>query len=745
MKFINKEYGFEGRPPYFNEFYEEKYNGQNIDSNNFPKKPIIGVGLEHNVPNGALLVGQFGTMWGIRVSYQKNNKWYESDDFVNDVGRLYTSQLDGNFAYFAHGNMTSSWVKYDEKSIVLSVSTFSNSPIRVKFYAKKPCEGIIKADDWEIKGSSSGYGVICGETVEKDGKTAFENRYDVILDGKEDYKEHFYAKTYTKPTKVFNAKTGELVLEYNFRKTSNSRVLIFAQIGNAEIFNTEKPSEEELLAGVSMAEIDFSNTNAKGSGELACCTDKVFNSTCWHKHYNPYFLDCAYFPRRDMDDYYSFDQSEMNLSAIVGAYLGDVNVAKNAIPFALHDKQFAVLSTWIVFCRNRDKNWLKAVYKKLRKIYPPNDDLVIASHKDMSEVGYKMQNSPMKKNDKQVDVYSLDMSCIKLLNMDILERMSIIADDLFSQDYAKAKKELRQKINDCFYNKTLGVYANKYVSGEFCDVISVTSLYPLFTGVIEDESVLQKMLDLLKNPKKFGGEAMLSTLMKSDINYGKKEISADKKDKKPPFVDFRGEIIPYINYLIYLGLVRYGASDVSSDLAIKSVNLYKKHCLRGKYNIYDRYSPKKGVLSNARRNDATGNLLAICGLGELIDVEYFGKDTKPAIKFSSIKKGDHEVSNVPLFGRNFTLSIIDKTTCLTVDDEDRFIAEGGRFEVRYYSELENGCEFVIKTDSNLLLNLTTPILYKSKDSKKIVFSIEKGVRKIKVDGERIIIENLNNL
>lgn len=744
MKFINKEYGFEGRPPYFKDFYEEKYNGQDVNLNNFPQKPIIGVGLEHNVPNGALMVGQFGTMWGIRVSYQKNNKWYESNDFVNDVGRLFTAQLDGNFAYFAHGNMTASWVKYDENSLVLSVSTIASSAIRIKFYAKKPSEAILKSDDWEVKGSSNGFGVLTGESIEKDGKTLFKNRYDVIIDGQEDYKEYFNAKTYTKPTKVFIAKTGELVFEFNIKKTSNSRLLIFAQIGNAEIFNTEKPSEEELLAGVSMAEIDFSNTNPKGNGELACCIDKVFNSVCWHKHYNPYFLDCAYFPRRDIDDFYSFDQSEMNLSAIVGAYLGDVNLAKNAIPFALYDKQFSILATWIIFCRNRDKNWLKSVYKKFRKIYPPNDDLVIASHKDMSEVGYKMQNSPMKNNDKQVDVYSLDMSCIKLLNMDILERMSIIADDLFSQDYAKVKNSLRQKINDCFYNKTLGVYMNKYVSGEFCDTISATSLYPLIAGATRDQSILQKTLNLLENSKKFGGDFMIPTIMKSDANYGKKQNSADKKDKKPPFSDFRGEIIPYINFLVYLGLVRYGANEISSDLASKSVNLYKRHGVRGKFNVYDRYSPKKEVLFNAKQNDITGNLLALCGLGELIDVEYFGKDTKPSIKFSTMRKGNHEITNLPLFGRNFSLSIVDKTTCLTVDDEDKFIAEGGRFEVRNYSELENGCEFVIKSDSNLLLNLTTPILYKSKESRKIVFSIENGVRKIKVKGEQISIENLNN-
>ena len=43
---------------------------------------------------------------------------------------------------------------------------------------------------------------------------------------------------------------------------------------------------------------------------------------------------------------------------------------------------------------------------------------------------------------------------------------------------------------------------------------------------------------------------------------------------------------------------------------------------------------ENGVIQNAKRNDLTGNLLAICGLSELIDVEYFACDTKPAIRFT---------------------------------------------------------------------------------------------------------------
>ena len=149
------------------------------------------------------------------------------------------------------------------------------------------------------------------------------------------------------------------------------------------------------------------------------------------------------------------------------SYLGDVNVSSNGVLHATQDKQFALLATWIIFCRNRDKDWLKTVYKRLRKTYEPNGELVVASWQDMNEVSYKMPDSPAKRNEKKEDVYSLDMSCIKLLNMELLERMAIICNDSFLSNYATAKNELRKKINDTLYNESLGIYMNKYVGGSF--------------------------------------------------------------------------------------------------------------------------------------------------------------------------------------------------------------------------------------------------------------------------------------
>ena len=75
MKYINKEYGFAFRPPFFDKFKEESAEGPKIGEENYPQKYTIGVGYDYGAINGAMLVGKNGSMWGIRVLYFAGNKW----------------------------------------------------------------------------------------------------------------------------------------------------------------------------------------------------------------------------------------------------------------------------------------------------------------------------------------------------------------------------------------------------------------------------------------------------------------------------------------------------------------------------------------------------------------------------------------------------------------------------------------------------------------------------------------------
>lgn len=743
MKYVNKEYGFAGRPPYFKDFYEEKYRGATVGAENYPATPIVGVGLQPKTPNGAMLVGEKGTMWGVRVSYQKGNKWYDSQDFLNDVGRLYTGSANGAFSYFAHGNLTATWVKYAQNSLVLSLSAVSYSAVRVIIYPVEPCEANLKANESGLKASSPYYAVLKGKTSINEEGCVFRGRYDVFAKN-DDVKsrEYFSATFYNKPTHVLSdEKTRGAVYEFDINNADNARILLFLEVGGKEILNSEKPSTEELIAGISTAEIEFSNANPKGTGSLACAVEDVLNSISWHKVYNPYFLATAFFSTRDVDGYFSFKGEEINCSAIVASYLSDLDSASRVLEYSYQDRLFGVLTTWLIYSRSRDLRWLKEVFSNLVRENKPDDGLVVSNWKNKNEVSYKMDMSPLKESLSQENMYSLDMSCIKLLNMDLLERMAVLLSDESAGSYAKARSSLKDKINEKLFNSKLGIYMNRFVDGDFATSCGATSFYPLIAGAVDDTEKLDRILRYLTESRKFGGEWGIPSLAKDHPEYGVKYRNHQTGEAYPPFSNYRGEIIPYINYLIYLGLVRYGVSDIASDIAIKSVALYNK-AKREKNAVYDRYLPNGRVASWATKNSILGNLLAITGMSELLDVEYFRSDLKPSIRFGTTRRGEHSLQNVNLFGASYSVIVKEKQTLLTVDGAEKFIGEGGRFEVRHYVDCPNGCEFIINADGNVLITLSLPIFYKTNTENKIVFAVEKGRRHVKVEGETVTVESI---
>lgn len=88
MRYINREYGFEGRPPYFKGYAEIKSKGPSKDLFRYPDREYALYGLHYSQPNGLLLCGKLGAVWGVRISYQRLGKWIEAKDFINDIGNF---------------------------------------------------------------------------------------------------------------------------------------------------------------------------------------------------------------------------------------------------------------------------------------------------------------------------------------------------------------------------------------------------------------------------------------------------------------------------------------------------------------------------------------------------------------------------------------------------------------------------------------------------------------------------------
>ena len=173
--------------------------------------------------------------------------------------------------------------------------------------------------------------------------------------------------------------------------------------------------------------------------------------------------------------------------------------------------------------------------------------------------------------------------------------------------------------------------------------------------------------------------------------YGKRSGRLGQRNRT--FENYTGMISPRINFLIYLGLKRYGVSELQGKLALSSVKMYSN--LLKKYNITPNfYLPEKNKKpKTALRQSLSGNLMAFIGMMEILDVEYFKEDLRPSICFCTFVEGGHRLANIELLGHTFSVNISDEEALVIMDGEEVFKGNGGKFIVRNFVENPNGAEF----------------------------------------------------
>ncbi|MGI6522323.1 MAG: hypothetical protein ACOX2Y_00295 [Christensenellales bacterium] len=203
MKYINREYGFEGRPPFFKEYFEVKEKGLSSGKFKYPEESLAGYGMETAAPNGMLFAGKLGTLWGVRISYQKVAKWVEPEDFLLDMGNFFAANKGGRFAYFNHGDITASIINYKKDSLVLSLSGMSKVKVRVEAYPIAPSDAKIKNKDDQIIGEANQRAVIPGTIKANDYDMEIRDRYEVEFSSSSAKKEYFVLKAYSPPRGYF--------------------------------------------------------------------------------------------------------------------------------------------------------------------------------------------------------------------------------------------------------------------------------------------------------------------------------------------------------------------------------------------------------------------------------------------------------------------------------------------------------------------------------------------------------------
>src|SRR5690606_25584785 len=107
------------------------------------------------------------------------------------------------------------------------------------------------------------------------------------------------------------------------------------------------------------------------------------------------------------------------------------------------------------------------------------------------------------------------------------------------------------------------IFANRQRKGGFVSSVSPTSFYPLLCGAASPEQAA-RLLAHLGDSETFAGEWALPNASRDDPAFAEN-------------VYWRGRIWPNVNFMVWLGLRRYGQFEAAEKLARQSLDLFMKN------------------------------------------------------------------------------------------------------------------------------------------------------------------------
>jgi glycogen debranching enzyme len=278
----------------------------------------------------------------------------------------------------------------------------------------------------------------------------------------------------------------------------------------------------------------------------------------------------------------------------------------------------------------------------------------------------------------------------------------VLGETSKASEYRESYEFLKDRINTVLWNPDLGIYLNRYVTGEWRENKSPTCFYPMLAGCPTDDMV-ESLMKHLTNENEFWGEYVIVTLSKDDPDYGKTSRYGHENEY-PPYSYWRGNIWAPTNYLVYEGLKRYEADQIASQFAQKSINLWWKNWTKNN-SACENYHPITGERSPmAHKHYNWSMLLPLIGLQEIIDVE--GWRSNQPMRFGNLCiEESNSLKNVMVRGHRYDISISPEQMELHRDSAAFIKTTGGRMIIRDFCVTDDLITFEINCFTNVTIEI----------------------------------------
>ena len=211
---------------------------------------------------------------------------------------------------------------------------------------------------------------------------------------------------------------------------------------------------------------------------------------------------------------------------------------------------------------------------------------------------------------RTLSTFDLGLNCAAALDAEMLANMAtVLGKHADAQEFTRVADRCRTLISETLWDESRGLFANRQRNGGFVRSLSPTSFYPLLCRAATPEQAA-RLLEHLSDETTFGGNFVLPNAARSD----------------PAFADnvyWRGRIWPNVNYMVWLGLRRYGFTAEASKLASQSYDLFMTSWSRDRIAA-ENYNAMTGEAMDQGDTDPFyiwAALLPLMATGEIVDFD----------------------------------------------------------------------------------------------------------------------------
>jgi putative isomerase len=296
---------------------------------------------------------------------------------------------------------------------------------------------------------------------------------------------------------------------------------------------------------------------------------------------------------------------------------------------------FGALVVWQLYQRTGERSMIQASYDALvrnQRWWHENRDpdgfgLLSCGTSDVGEGLYKgtafaarnetgMDNSATHDEavydplTRTLSTFDLGLNCAAALDAEMLSKLAaVLGKDEDAGEFAALAERSRTLISETLWDESRGIYANRQRRGGFVRSLSPTSFYPLLCGAATPAQAA-RLLEHLSDESTFGGQYVLPNATRDD----------------PAFADnvyWRGRIWPNVNYMVWLGLRRYGFVAQASKLASQSYDLFMKSWCEDRI-ASENYNAVTGEAMDQGDTDPFyiwAAMLPLMAIGEIVDFD----------------------------------------------------------------------------------------------------------------------------